>query len=86
LQREFKGSLEPVPAMAGLHLSATITADGPADTAVVALALEAGVAIEPLSKYAITERPNGLLIGYGGIPIDRIAGGLRLLRECLQAL
>lgn len=85
LRREFDGLLEPVPAMAGLHLSATMAADGPADATVVARASEVGVALAPLSQYGISERRNGLLIGYGGIPIHRIARGLRLLRGCLQA-
>ncbi|TDW94963.1 GntR family transcriptional regulator [Kribbella pratensis] len=83
LWREFDGLLEPVPAMAGLHLSATIAAGGPMDTGVVARAKDAGVGIDSLSRFAIRERRNGLLIGYGGIPVNHIADGLRLLRQCL---
>lgn len=84
LRRDFAGLLEPVPAMAGLHLSAEIVPGGPADEDVVDRARAVGLALEPLSRYAIDVPRNGLLLGYGGIAADRIEDGLKALRGCFD--
>jgi GntR family transcriptional regulator/MocR family aminotransferase len=84
LGRDFNGLLELVPSSAGLHLSAAIPVGGPEDKAVVARAGSAGVAVESVSRFAMTERRNGLLIGYGGIPLELIAEGLERLHKVLS--
>jgi predicted Zn-dependent protease len=46
-----------------------------------------GIALQPLSAYAVSAAPPpGLLLGYGAIQTDRIGPGLRRLRDCLDRL
>ena len=53
----------------------------------VAAAAADGIALQPLSAYAVDTRPSpGLMLGYGAIQTDRIADGLRRLRRCLDRL
>lgn len=82
LRRDFAGVLDPVPAMAGLHLSAAIAPGGPDDMDVAERAAELGLVFEPLSRFAVESPRNGLLLGYGGIATDRIEDGLKALRSC----
>ncbi|HZN74562.1 MAG TPA: PLP-dependent aminotransferase family protein [Micromonosporaceae bacterium] len=85
LTRDFGQWLTPIPSVAGLHLSALFHDDSPVDPADLQQAAAAeGVAIEILTQFAPPGRaPAGLVLGYGGIPIDRIDEGLRRLRRCL---
>jgi GntR family transcriptional regulator/MocR family aminotransferase len=48
---------------------------------VVARAAAAGVAVEDLGRYCAGEPQAGLVIGFGAIPLDRIADGLRRLAD-----
>jgi GntR family transcriptional regulator/MocR family aminotransferase len=73
--------LTPVPSAAGLHVCALSTV--PLDD-VVARAAAAGVTVERLSAYGAAG-PDGLVLGYGAVPTDRIAPGLRTLAECFAA-
>lgn len=41
----------------------------------------AGVAVEDLGRYCAGEPQAGLVIGFGAIPLDRIADGLRRLAD-----
>jgi len=84
LERDFAGLLEPIPSSAGLHLSA-ISQTGTAEDMlnVLRCARPAGVALFPLSDFAVGEAQPGLVIGYGAIPLDRIDEGLHRLRACL---
>ena len=84
--RDFDGLLRPIRSVAGLHLAALLPPGTPPETdvAIVRRARAIGVAAEPLSAYAVTAPPRaGLAIGYGGIPTERVAEGLRRLRTCL---
>lgn len=73
------GVLTPVPSVSGLHLCATLPADGPDPSDVVRRAAGRGVTLQPLADFcAGTPRP-GLVLGYGAIPADRIDEGLRRL-------
>ncbi len=78
LRRDFADRLDVVPSTAGLHLAAWLR--GSADVSgVVRRAAEAGVAVETLAEYQTDGGPAGLAIGYGGIALDRIEDGLRLV-------
>ena len=83
LTRDFQGCVEPLPSSGGLHLAAFLaTRTGTEDQVISRRARDAGVAVYPLSSsYVATPRP-GLLFGYGAIPTERIAEGLRRLRSC----
>jgi GntR family transcriptional regulator/MocR family aminotransferase len=81
LRRDFADRLEVVPSTAGLHLAGWPR--GEVDVpALVLRAAAAGVKVEDMAGYYGfgVGRP-GLVIGYGGIALDRIEDGLRLLGE-----
>ncbi|MEV4258918.1 PLP-dependent aminotransferase family protein, partial [Spirillospora sp. NPDC049652] len=79
----FAGRLTAVPSAAGLHLSATLS--GPSDAETVRAAEAEGVALFPLSGFAVTEPPlNGLVFGYGAITSDGIREALRRLDRILR--
>jgi GntR family transcriptional regulator/MocR family aminotransferase len=54
------------PAHAGMHVAVHLPRSRP-DRAVAARAAEAGVAVMPLSRYAVAARVNGLLLGYAAL-------------------
>lgn len=85
LARDFRPWLRPVPSAAGLHLAA-FAEPGVDVVAVAERAAARGVAVRPLSFFADDRRgPDGLVIGYGAIPTERVEEGLRRLRECFSA-
>ena len=76
-----------VPSAAGLHVSAiarTASADQVRDVA--ARALAAGVAIQPLSGFRISQPPRaGLALGYGAIEAEDIGEGLLRLSQAFAS-
>jgi GntR family transcriptional regulator/MocR family aminotransferase len=86
LEDELAEHLAPIPSVAGLHLAALLRGHGRQDVAVAQRASTAGVAVRPLSGFAVTQPPQaGLVFGYGAVPTERIEEGLRRLRRCLEA-
>jgi GntR family transcriptional regulator/MocR family aminotransferase len=84
LAGELADHLRAVPSAAGLHVAALLRRHQD-DAAVARAAAADGVALLPLSACAVSApAPPGLLLGYGGIPTDRIAVGLRRLRRTLD--
>ncbi|MBN6041588.1 PLP-dependent aminotransferase family protein [Amycolatopsis sp. 195334CR] len=82
LARDFGRLLTPIPAAAGLHVSAYSTRP---TAAVARRALRAGVLVNTLDEYAILPgRRPGLVFGYGGIPFGKIETGLERLRDALR--
>jgi GntR family transcriptional regulator / MocR family aminotransferase len=73
--------LVSIPSAAGLHVSAAArTASAETMVAVPARALSAGVAVQSLSTFRITQPARaGLALGYGAIEADDIGEGLRRL-------
>jgi GntR family transcriptional regulator / MocR family aminotransferase len=85
LRRRFAGRLEVIPSAAGLHICATAP-DLSVDQieAVIKRAAALGVAIHPLSLFALDEPPSaGLVLAYGAIPTDRIEEGLDRLHRAM---
>ncbi len=82
---EFDGRLRPLPSTGGLHLTAFLEqADGRSDRAVAEDASRDGVAVIPLSYHYLDAPPrNGLLLGYGSIPVGHIDEALHRLGRCL---
>jgi GntR family transcriptional regulator / MocR family aminotransferase len=81
LRRDFADRLEVVPSTAGLHLAAW-PRGGVDVPALVQRAAAAGVRVEDMAGYyGFGPGSPGLVIGYGGIALDRIEDGLRLLDE-----
>jgi GntR family transcriptional regulator/MocR family aminotransferase len=75
-----------VPSSAGLHTCASVTPGAVIDVgAAVRRAATMGVSVRSLAQYYAEEPPqSGLVIGYGAIPTDRIAAGLRHLTAALR--
>jgi len=86
ITHEFADHLELVPSATGLHLAALArTASVEQIAAMARRALDAGVGLQMLSKFAVTEAPRaGIVLGYGAIGTERIPEGLRRLRRCFQ--
>jgi GntR family transcriptional regulator/MocR family aminotransferase len=76
-----------IPSAAGLHVSATArTASAAEMTDVARRALAAGVAVQPLATFRITQPPRaGLALGYGAIDADDIDKGLLLLSRAFDS-
>jgi GntR family transcriptional regulator/MocR family aminotransferase len=79
LERHCAGWLEPMPSLAGLHISARL-APAVKSASFAAQAAEAGIAVEPIGKYAASNPTlNGLAFGLGGIATGRIDEGIAWL-------
>ena len=84
--RDFAGTLDLVPSMAGLHVAA-LASDAGAIDGIADAAIRAGVAIQELSWFTQDVEPaHGLLFGYGGIATSKIPEGVRLLQRSLGRL
>jgi GntR family transcriptional regulator/MocR family aminotransferase len=85
LRDRFASWLEVVPSAAGLHISALAPSLSVEDVAnVLRRAAAVGVAVHPLSLFALTVPPSaGFVLGYGAIPTDRIELGLERLHRAL---
>lgn len=77
------GRLDPIPAPAGLHVTALL--DPAADVhAIVARAAAQGVAVDPLATYAAEGAvPPGLVLGFGQIEAARIDEAVRRLARAM---
>lgn len=87
ITRDFADHLELVPSATGLHLAALSRKALVREiTAVARRAMDAGVAFQSLSAFAV-EGPAraGVVLGYGGISAAQIPEGLRRLRKCFNA-
>lgn len=75
-----------LPSAVGLHVSATAPTASVAEmTEVAARALAAGVAVQPLSGFRVTQPPRaGLALGYGAIETDDISEGLLRLSRAFE--
>lgn len=86
LGRSFSHHLEPIPNVAGLHLAAWARDATPDEVRRwVTAASEEGVAVQAIADYADTEVRPGLVLGFGGIPLERIEEGLRRLQRVVGA-
>lgn len=83
LTKELGGSVTIGPAEAGVHLLVGLPA-GTDDVALAAAARARDLAVTALSPhYAIAPKP-GLLLGFGAMPEDRLAEGVRLLAPLIR--
>jgi GntR family transcriptional regulator/MocR family aminotransferase len=81
------GHLEVVATNGGLHVAARARkASVEAIAEVVARAAEAGVAVHPLSIFAVEEGGAlpGLVMGYGAITAERVPEAVRRLEDCFR--
>jgi GntR family transcriptional regulator/MocR family aminotransferase len=78
--------LDPIPAPAGLHLTALLRVPVPA-VDVVQRAAKLGVAVDPLDTYAATSTATrGLVLGFGQIEAARIDEAVRILVRAIREL
>ncbi|HET6938247.1 MAG TPA: PLP-dependent aminotransferase family protein [Nocardioides sp.] len=78
--------VELVPCQAGLHVTTTLRDQATDDTDVVRRVAEAGVVVEPLSQYAVTGKPVGIVMGYGAADPATIRPGLARLAAVLDGM
>jgi GntR family transcriptional regulator/MocR family aminotransferase len=81
------GRLEAYPSMAGLHLTALVRPGSVPDvSAAVDHAAAGGVIIRSVAPFHVdTAVRDGLMLGYGAIPTDRVRVGLRRLAAALES-
>jgi GntR family transcriptional regulator / MocR family aminotransferase len=85
LERSFAHSLEPVPCVAGMHVTALFRGTIALEAMVAARAEQAGIGLHRLSPYYVDTRARaGLALGYGGLPTDQIDEGLRRLHTIVE--
>jgi GntR family transcriptional regulator/MocR family aminotransferase len=84
LRRDFADHLDPIPSATGVHMSALARNASVEQVETIAeRALAAGVAIQTLSLFAVSdEMRSGIVLGYGAVPTPRIEEGLRRLCKC----
>jgi GntR family transcriptional regulator/MocR family aminotransferase len=83
LQRSFGGLLEPLPSIAGLHVTARLSSRCD-EQSVANAALEQDVLVRPLHPYFCGRADlRGLLLGLGAIDERSIPEGLERLRRAL---
>jgi GntR family transcriptional regulator/MocR family aminotransferase len=75
--------LDPVPSAAGLHVCALLRTKA---SPVVDRARALGVAVASLASYYASGPPRaGLVLGYGAIPTEHVAEGMRRLARCFTS-
>lgn len=86
LDRDFGPHLRPIPTATGLHLAAGCE-HASHDT--IAQWQDAcarnGVVFQSIGDFAIRSVEPGIMLGFGGIPFDRIDEGLRRLRMAIES-
>ena len=84
LARHGAGLLEPIPALAGLHVAARAARVVPV-RAVVERAARSGVGVESLDQYAVgAAAPKGFAFGYGSIHEDDVETAIAELGRLLR--
>ncbi|MBF8191549.1 PLP-dependent aminotransferase family protein [Nonomuraea sp. K274] len=84
LAQDFGDTLSWIPSAAGLHMAAW-TAPGLDARAITRRARSRGVGVYPLSRFQMVRgRPDGLVFGYGAIPLPSIDKALDLLQTVLD--
>ncbi|MBF6274374.1 MULTISPECIES: PLP-dependent aminotransferase family protein [Nocardia] len=83
LSTRFADLLTVIPSAVGLHVSAW-TQPGVDAAAVAARARTDGVGIFPISRYRMSDGPDGLIVGYGAIATTDVDHALDLLRTALE--
>ena len=87
LTHELAQHLELIPSAVGLHVAAVARRSVAEIRALVERAAARGVAVRELATASYASPPRaGLLVGYGAIPTDRVAEGLRRLRACFETV
>ena len=85
LQKDFAPWLVTIPAVTGMHLTATLRSRSRKHEQDLATrAAASGVGFDVLSTYWTGRSRPGLVLGYGSIATADIAEGLRGLRECFE--
>jgi GntR family transcriptional regulator/MocR family aminotransferase len=86
IENNFADHLELVPSSTGLHVTAMARRASAEQIAAIAeRAMEAGVAIQSLSWFAMKPISRaGIMLGYGGVATNQMEEGLRRLRRCFR--
>lgn len=80
----FDDVLTRIPSVAGLHLAAWAHSNTADVAGWVRRAADHGVALTTVQDYAFEKTQPGLVFGFGAIPEERMAAGLRMLRALID--
>lgn len=83
LARHAGDLLVPRLSEAGLHVTVEFR-DGRDDKSAAAAALAAGLSVAPLSRYAVTRRLSGLLLGFAAFPEAELETAVQRLVKALR--
>lgn len=81
---QFEDVLTRIPSVAGLHLAAWAHSNTADVAGWVRRAADHGVALTTVQDYAFEKTQPGLVFGFGAIPEERMAAGLRMLRALID--
>ncbi|MBI4984725.1 MAG: PLP-dependent aminotransferase family protein, partial [Rhodocyclales bacterium] len=89
LRKHLGGMIGIVGGSAGMHLTVALDpASGVADTAVAQAAASLGLALRPLSAYALpgarTPAWHGFVLGYAAVPTRSIDAAVKKLRQAIE--
>jgi GntR family transcriptional regulator/MocR family aminotransferase len=84
LDAGFDDVLTRIPSVAGLHLAAWARSDRADAASWVRRAAVRGVALTTVQDYAFESTRPGLVFGFGAIPEEKMAAGLRELRAAID--
>ncbi|QGN34348.1 PLP-dependent aminotransferase family protein [Microlunatus sp. Gsoil 973] len=84
LDSRFDDVLMRIPSVAGLHLAAWARSDHADVAGWVRRAADHGVALATVQDLSFEPTRPGLVFGFGAIPEEKIAGGLRVLRDAID--
>jgi GntR family transcriptional regulator/MocR family aminotransferase len=86
IRRDFGRWLRVIPSAAGLHVATRLTPGASIDLRQVARRAEAwGIMVDTLSSFSVASPVReGLVIGYGAIPTERIREGLSRLAKSVR--
>jgi GntR family transcriptional regulator / MocR family aminotransferase len=77
--------IEPLPSIAGLHLSAFLPKDFPAED-LISRAAAGGVGLYSIAPFYQEESKGGLIFGFGSCELDHISEGVRRVGNICKAM
>jgi GntR family transcriptional regulator/MocR family aminotransferase len=81
VERELDDVVTVLPSSAGLHVSVSCRDPGVDATAWATRAFRESVAVQALDAYYLTSPRSGFALGYGLIPVEKVADGIARLAK-----
>ncbi|MEU7768210.1 PLP-dependent aminotransferase family protein [Nocardia sp. NPDC049190] len=84
LESDFVDTMAIIPSAVGLHVAAW-TAPNIDASAVAIRARQLGIHVLPLSQFRMSDGPDGLILGYGALPLSDVDKALTLLQTAIES-